>query len=132
MFEQEINLSDHYGMIVPPKLVNDTYPSIHTRRDCGGRQNSNRYCRSISGRSSVLISSRGRRHRWKKFTHFCHLDNQADGRGYIFFVIYEFRLWGSPRTVKILSPEYLTYFALRIFSAMRMWWTWALVRHTRP
>lgn len=83
MFEQEINLSDHYGMIVPPKLVNDTYPSIHTRSDCGGRQDSNRYCRSISGRSSVLISSRGRRHRWKKFTHVCHLDNQADGRGYI-------------------------------------------------
>lgn len=31
MFEQEINLSDHYGMIVPPNVVNDTYPSIHTR-----------------------------------------------------------------------------------------------------
>lgn len=91
MFEQEINLSDYYGMIVPPNVVNGTYPSIYTRGDCGGRKNSNGYCRSISCRSSVLISSCGKRHRWKKFAHVDHLDNQANGRGYILCDI-----WISP------------------------------------
>ena len=139
---QTIYLSDHYGMIVPPHVVNDTYPGVHTRGNCSGRKNNDRYCRAISRRSSVLVSSRGKRHRWKEFAHICSLLSQTDGRGGMLCDIWTSPLGFAPGpiwdrayqvfVVRISCATVYMNLALRTLTVIRMWWIWTLVRHTRP